>query len=203
MDARRVVPTLLVQEGRVVDPADAADLGAPADWARRLELEGADGILFVERGRRLRRGWMLDVARTLFIPFALEASFADAGEIREALEDGADRVVLGDLEALEAARFGRARVTALLKAGGSTTLEDLRTLDGAGEILLDGEGPGMAGLCAGAAHLPTPILLRCADPARAAEALASGADGIAYPAGLMPPGAFKDLLGTAGIPLRR
>ena len=64
MDAKRLVPVVHVLEGRVVDPADAADLGAPAEWARRLELEGADGLLFVERGRRrrLRQAWMVDVA---------------------------------------------------------------------------------------------------------------------------------------------
>jgi len=211
MDAKRLVPVLHVLEGRVVDPADAADLGSPADWARRLELEGADGLLFVElgRGRRLRQTWMLDVARSLFLPFALEAPFQDPAELQEALEDGADRVVLParDLDALDAARFGRARITASLEAawsgGWDAVLEDLRDLGGAGEILLKAGDRHLADLCARAAHLPTPILLVCSDPALALEALAHGADGIAYPAALMTAGAFKDALEPAGIALRR
>ena len=58
-------------------------------------------------------------------------------------------------------------------------------------------------LCARTVRLPVPILLRCADPALAAEALAHGADGIAYPADLMTPAEFKARLAGAGVPLRR
>ncbi len=211
MDAKRLIPVLHVLEGRVVDPAGAADLGDPVERACRLELEGADGVLFVElgRGRRLRRAWMPGVARSLFLPFALEAPFQDADEIREALEAGADRVVLParDLDALDAARFGRARITASLEAawsgGWDAALEDLRNLGGAGEILLKAGGRHLAELCAQAARLPTPILLDCSDPALAAEALAYGADAIAYPAALMTAGAFKDALEPTGIALRR
>jgi hypothetical protein len=211
MDCKRLIPVLHVLEGHVVDPADASDQGSPSAWARRLELEGADELLFVElgRGRRHRQAWMVDVARTLFIPFALEAPFQDAAELREALEDGAGRVVLParDLERMGAGSFTRSRIMAALTAtwapGWDPTLAELRDLAGAGDVLLDAGVHALADLCAQAAHLPTPVILVCPDPALAAEALAHGADGITYPAGLRTPGAFKDLLEPAGIPLRR
>lgn len=211
MDSKRLVPVLHVLEGRVVDPADGADRGSPAVQARLLELEGADEILFVERGRRLRQGWVVEAARTLFIPFALEATFRDAADLAGALDEGAGRVVVParDLAALEAFRVGRAKISAALEVAGSPAhgwdeaLERMRALDGAGELLLTAAGGDLAGLCARAAHLATPIILRCSDPAQAMEALVHGADGIAYPAALLTPASFKDLLEPAGIPVRR
>ena len=60
MDAKRLVPVLHVQAGRIVDPGDGGDLGPPATWARRLEMEGADELLLVEldRGGPPRRAWL-------------------------------------------------------------------------------------------------------------------------------------------------
>jgi len=200
MDAKRLVPVLHILEGRIVDPETGSDLGQASTWARRLEMEGADEILFTERGkgRRLRQGWMAEVARALFIPFALEAPFADEAEVAEALADGADKVVVPTLALARACvgRFGRTRV--------SVALEGMADLDRAeaGEILLNAGGEDLAELCARAAHLPLPVILRCADPAQAVEALAHGADGIAFPAALRTASDFKALLGPAGVPLR-
>ena len=213
MAAKRLVPVLHILEGRVVDPGDGSVLGLPSQWARRLEMEGADEVLFVERGRgrRHRQAWLNAVAGALFIPFALEAPFADATEVAEALEDGADKVVVAEPQAVEAHALGRTRITASLEAVWSETdgwSKALAALDalaqaGAGEILLSAGSQNLPELCRELAHLSTPVLLRCQDPGDAVVALAHGADGIAFPAGLRTASEFKDLLGAAEVTLRR
>jgi len=208
MVAKRVVPILQVHGGRIAG-------AAPVDGARRLELEGADEILFVEQGgdRAGRIAWLAEVARALFIPFALEAPFQDPEEMAEALAAGAGRVVVPDLDAarMDAPRFGRARVLATLDVawspaeGWDAVLARLMELGqlGLGGAVLSAGVQELDDLCARTARLPVPILLRCADPTLAAEALAHGADGIAYPADLMTAAEFKALLSGAGVPLRR
>jgi len=211
MVAKRVVPILQVRDGRIA----TADGAAPSEVARRLELEGADEILFVEQGagRALRSAWLTEVARALFIPFALEAPFQGPEELAEALAAGAGRVVVParDAALMDAPRFGRARVVAALEAvwsaagGWDEILDGLMELGqlGLGGAVLAAGATELDSLCARTVRLPVPILLRCADPALAAEALAHGADGIAYPADLMTPAEFKARLAGAGVPLRR
>lgn len=211
MAAKRVVAMLCVQDGRIVAPEGGPDLGAPAPWARRLEMEGADEVLFVERGApRPRRPWLAAVAAGLFIPFALEADFRNAEDLAGAFEDGADRVVVAarDFLNVQAEAFGRPRVAAALDVlPGENWREALAALDdlrqaGAGELFLRAGTERLAELCVQLAHLPMPVLLHCPDPALAVEALAHGADGIVYPAGLRTAAAFKTLLLPAGVPLR-
>jgi thiazole synthase ThiGH ThiG subunit len=213
MDAKRIVPLLHVLEGRVVAPDTGADLGLPSKWARRLELQGADEVLFLEqgRGRHLRQGWLTAVARSLFIPFALEAPFGDADEVAEALQDGADRVVVpaAVLASLDPDRFGRSRFAAALEVSKAEdwapALARMAELGqaGAGELLLEAGTEALAELCTQLARLPMPVLLRCADPDQAVVALAHGADGVVFPAALRTAHEFKELLVPAGVPLRR
>ena len=214
MDAKRIVPVLHILEGRVVDPEGRAERGLPAQWARRLEMEGADELLLVDlsRDRRGRQGWLEEVAGCLFLPFALEAPFADGSEVAEALASGADKAVVpaADLKRFQVETLGRSRVVAALEAawseedGWDRALMAMMNLGqaGAGEILLAAGTLNLAELCYATARLATPVVLRCVDPALAVEALAHGADGIAFPAGSRTAGEFKDLLGDAQVPLR-
>ena len=188
MPAKRVVAMLCVQDGRIVAPEDGADLGAPIQWARRLEMEGADEVLFVERGApAARRPWLAAVAGGLFIPFALEAAFKSAEALAGALEDGADRVVVAAPRAreLQAERFGRARVVASLDAVAGeawrVALEAMADVDpgrGGGDTPAGRDrGPRQA-LCRQTVRLPMPVLFQCSDPTLAVGALAHGADGV-------------------------
>ena len=128
MDAKRIVPVLRIQEGQVVD-ASGAPLGHPADWAGRLELAGADGVIFQEAagpGSAAggdRTAWVRAVAGALFIPFALEAAFAGLDELDALLAAGADQAILpvaatggGPLLTEAALRFGRCHVAAAVEA---------------------------------------------------------------------------------------
>jgi hypothetical protein len=213
MDAKRIVPVLHILEGRVVDPDSRVEEGLPAQRAKRLELEGADEVLLVDLGRdrRARQAWVTEVAKGLFIPFALEAPFEDGAEVAEALEAGADKAVVpaADLQRFQVEALGRSRIVAALTVLGSQedcsgALEAMVNLGqtGAGEILLTAGPAGLAELCYATAGLATPVLLRIADPGLAVEALAHGADGIVFPAGQRTAAAFKDLLGAAQVPLR-
>jgi imidazole glycerol phosphate synthase subunit HisF len=225
MDAKRIIPVLQVRAGRVAG-------GHPADWAGRLELEGADGILFHEtEGGADRAGWIRDVAASLSVPFVLEAPLLGRAELEEALEAGVDKVVLPARTAapdplLEGAvrAFGRSRIAVAVQARqggpaaapwrveladqpeGCDALDWMRELEqrGAGEILLRAEPEAEAGvLLQGAARLALPVLFLCSgEPAAMAEALLHGADGVAVPAAAGSPRQWKAALGTHGLTLR-
>lgn len=234
MDAKRIVPVLEVLGDQVVepgDPAGARGLGHPADWAARMEMGGADSLLFRERRQpgqapQVRAGWLQAVAAALFIPFALEAPFGGLEELEAALAAGADRVILPAavepaLLAAAAGRFGRSRVGVALTlrpAGQGWRVERARPGDGpealswmaeraelgAGEILLRLAAPGpVADLLQGAAQLPLAILVETAwAPGQVAELLHQGADGVAFPASVATPAGFKAALGGFGLTLR-
>jgi cyclase len=130
MDAKRIVPELILKDCRIVPgpgPAPDLDPARPADWACLLEQEGADGILFREfpddpgPAPGARAGWIKDVAANLGVPFALEARLGSLEELEEILAAGADKVILAGGgaggEALLAAgvqSFGRSRLGAAL-----------------------------------------------------------------------------------------
>jgi hypothetical protein len=211
MAAKRLIPMLHVLEGRVVDPVSGMDLGSPDTWAQRLEMEGADEVLFRELGQGApwRKGWLPETARCLFLPLLLEASMRDGAEAAAALREGVDLILVPatEINRFQEAEPGRSHLAAVQEAtwspsdGWTPPLEPLAQ-GGAGELVLE-PGPGpLADLCAQAAHLPAPVLIRCSDPARAAEALIHGADGIVFPAALRTSSAFKALLAAAGVALR-
>ena len=119
MDAKRIIPVLQVRDGQVA----SAEGPVPAStWARRLELEGADGILF-RVGAGSGAQWIREVAGTLSIPFTLEAPLRDWAELEEILEAGADKVVLSASVAAEdpllaavVGAFGRSHVAVAVNA---------------------------------------------------------------------------------------
>jgi len=125
MDAKRIIPVLELSGGQVLAGRGPRH---PAEWAGRLALEGADGIIFREipgrgqPGRWTRAEWIRDVAGSLFLSFALEASFGRLRDLEEALEAGADRVILdagaasSPILAAAFARFGRQRLAVAVDA---------------------------------------------------------------------------------------
>jgi imidazole glycerol phosphate synthase subunit HisF len=223
MDAKRIIPVLRVSAGQVAGP----DPGPPSAWACQLELEGADGILFQDAGPAGPRAeWIRAVAGSLSIPFVLEAPFGDFAELEEALEAGADKVILpAGLDAVEpllaaAVRtFGRSRVgvavNAVLSAdshwlaepGGRGALAWMAGLEqlGCGEILLRATPGGResAALIQEAAQLSLSVLALCPDgDALAAEALLHGADGLAVADPARSPRQWKQALAAHGLTFR-
>jgi cyclase len=102
MLARRIIPALDIQEGRVVkcvrflNPRDAGD---PVDLARLYDQEGADEIIFLDiTASHERRNIMLDVARRVaeqvFIPFTVGGGIRSVEHIREILKTGADKIFI-------------------------------------------------------------------------------------------------------------
>lgn len=102
MLARRIIPALDVQDGRVVkcirflDPRDAGD---PVDLARLYDREGADEIVFLDiTASHERRSLMVELARRVaeevFIPFTVGGGISSVAEMREMLRTGADKVFI-------------------------------------------------------------------------------------------------------------
>jgi len=221
MDAKRIIPVVRVQAGRV---AGGAFEGRPADWACRLEMEGADGILF-QADTASDLDWIREAAGSLSVPLALEAPFSRWAELEAALEAGADRVILASPAAMltaAAQTFGRCRVAVAVEAvlagsgwrvqlpfepDGRDAMDWLRELKqcGAGEILLRASPEGEAGaaLYQGAAGMALAVLcLSSGDEPAAAEALLQGADGVAFAAGGWTPRQWKTALGGRGLSIR-
>ncbi len=180
MPAKRIIPCLDVKNGRVVKGVrfqDLRDLGHPTELAARYDLEGADELVFLDisataERRSTQTAWVMDVARTLSIPFTVGGGVRSVDEIRDLLRAGADKVAI-NTAALEnpglvreaSALFGRQCVVAAVDAkrdpqlgwrvyvrggqepteiGVRAWLEELNEL-GAGEILLtsiDRDGTG-------------------------------------------------------------
>jgi len=121
MVARRIIPALDIQNGRVVkcvrflDPRDAGD---PVDLARLYDAEGADEIVFLDiTASHEKRAIMLEVARRVaeqvFIPFTVGGGIRSVEDMREILKTGADKIFINtsavqspDLIAAGADRFG-------------------------------------------------------------------------------------------------
>jgi cyclase len=227
MDAKRIIPVLQVRDGQVA----SAEGPVPAStWARRLELEGADGILF-RVGAGSGAQWIREVAGTLSIPFTLEAPLRDWAELEEILEAGADKVVLSASVAAEdpllaavVGAFGRSHVAVAVNAclaadgrwlvdpadgpEGREALAWMAELEqrGAGEILLSTapEQVSSAVLCQAAARLALSVLWLCPGAeALAAEALLHGADGLACLDLGRSPKQWKHILGVHGLPFRQ
>jgi cyclase len=100
MLARRVIPCLDVDKGRVVKGTrfvNLTDEGDPAELAERYAREGADEIVFLDiTAAHERRGTMLDVVRRTasraFVPLTVGGGVRSAEEMRDVLRAGADKV---------------------------------------------------------------------------------------------------------------
>jgi imidazole glycerol-phosphate synthase subunit HisF len=100
--ARRVVPCLDVDAGRVVKGVsfvDLVDAGDPAELAAAYDAEGADELVFLDITATVEaRATLFDaVARTaeqVFIPLTVGGGIRTAGDVRRLLRSGADKVAV-------------------------------------------------------------------------------------------------------------
>jgi imidazole glycerol-phosphate synthase subunit HisF len=100
MLAKRVIPCLDVQGGRVVKGVrfvGLRDAGDPVEQARRYDVEGADEVAFLDiSASHEGRGTLLDVvARTadaIFVPLTVGGGVRAEDDVRALLAAGADKV---------------------------------------------------------------------------------------------------------------
>ena len=100
--ARRVIPCLDVDAGRVVKGTqfvDLRDAGDPAELAARYDAEGADELVFLDiTASHEDRAILLDAVRrtadALFIPLTVGGGLRTLDDIEAMLRAGADKVSL-------------------------------------------------------------------------------------------------------------
>ncbi|MDR2150794.1 MAG: imidazole glycerol phosphate synthase subunit HisF [Spirochaetaceae bacterium] len=100
MQAKRIIPCLDVDEGRVVKGVefkDLQDVGDPIQMARRYNDEGADEISFLDIGASYKsRATLLDcvahLAAEVFIPLSVGGGIRSVQDMRDAMNAGADKV---------------------------------------------------------------------------------------------------------------
>jgi cyclase len=100
--ARRVIPCLDVDAGRVVKGTqfvDLRDAGDPAELAARYDAEGADELVFLDiTASHEDRDILLDAVRrtadALFIPLTVGGGLRTLDDIESLLRAGADKVSL-------------------------------------------------------------------------------------------------------------
>jgi cyclase len=100
MLAKRVIPCLDVQNGRVVKGINflnLRDAGDPVEQAQVYNQEGADELVFLDiTASHEGRGLMLDIARrvaeTVFIPFTVGGGIGSLADMHAIISTGADKV---------------------------------------------------------------------------------------------------------------
>ena len=100
MNTIRIIPCLDVDEGRVkkgVKFTDIRDAGDPVELAKLYNDQGADEITFLDIGATYRsRQILLDVvekvSRCVFVPLTVGGGVTTTGDMRRALNAGADKV---------------------------------------------------------------------------------------------------------------
>jgi cyclase len=100
MQAKRIIPCLDVDDGRVVKGIkfkEIQDAGDPVELARRYNDEGADELTFLDIGASYKsRATLLDlvrqVAAEVFIPLCVGGGIRTVADMREAMNAGADKV---------------------------------------------------------------------------------------------------------------
>ncbi len=121
MLAKRVIPCLDVNEGRVVKGTNflnLRDAGDPVEVAARYEQEGADELVFLDiTASHQRRDIILDVVRhtaeVVFMPLTVGGGIRTLDDIRALLSAGSDKVSINSAASREpefirqaARRFG-------------------------------------------------------------------------------------------------
>ena len=122
MLAKRIIPCLDVNEGRVVKGTNFVNLrdaGDPVEVAARYEAEGADELVFLDiTASHEGRGIILDVVRrtaeVCFMPVTVGGGIRTLDDIRALLNAGADKVSINSAAVKDpgfveraARRFGR------------------------------------------------------------------------------------------------
>jgi cyclase len=100
MQAKRIIPCLDVDDGRVVKGVKfkgIQDAGDPVELARRYNDDGADELTFLDIGASYKsRATLLDVVRRVaaevFIPLCVGGGIRTVDDMREAMNAGADKV---------------------------------------------------------------------------------------------------------------
>ena len=100
MQAKRIIPCLDVDDGRVVKGVkfrDIQDAGDPVELARRYNSDGADELTFLDIGASYKsRATLLDVVRRVaaevFIPLCVGGGIRCVDDMRLAMNAGADKV---------------------------------------------------------------------------------------------------------------
>ncbi|MBN1344133.1 MAG: imidazole glycerol phosphate synthase subunit HisF [Phycisphaerae bacterium] len=100
MLAKRVIPCLDVDEGRVVKGVkffDHVDAGDVAECAVRYDDQGADELVFYDitashQGRQIMIDVLRDAAERVFMPLTVGGGLQTLDDIREMLNAGADKV---------------------------------------------------------------------------------------------------------------
>lgn len=121
MLAKRVIPCLDVEQGRVVKGTNFVNLrdaGDPVEVAARYEREGADELVFLDiTASHQQRGIILDVVRRtaeqVFMPLTVGGGIRTLDDIRQLLQAGCDKVSINtaacqdpEFVAKAAERFG-------------------------------------------------------------------------------------------------
>lgn len=102
MLAKRVIPCLDVDKGRVVKGTqfvDLRDAGDPVELATRYDAEGADEVVFLDiTASHEERAIILEVAartaETVFIPLTVGGGVRSVEDVRALLKAGADKVAV-------------------------------------------------------------------------------------------------------------
>jgi cyclase len=100
MQAKRIIPCLDVDDGRVVKGIKfkgIQDAGDPVELARRYNGDGADELTFLDIGASYKsRATLLDVVRKVaaevFIPLCVGGGIRTIDDMRDAMNSGADKV---------------------------------------------------------------------------------------------------------------
>jgi cyclase len=100
MQAKRIIPCLDVDDGRVVKGikfTGLQDAGDPVELARRYNDEGADELTFLDIGASYKsRATLLDVvsrvAAEVFIPLCVGGGVRRVADMKDAMNAGADKV---------------------------------------------------------------------------------------------------------------
>jgi cyclase len=100
MLAKRIIPCLDVDRGRVVKGiqfVDLIDAGDPVEQARRYDREGADELIFLDitassESRELVQDFARRVADSIFIPFTVGGGIRTVEDMRAMLAAGADKI---------------------------------------------------------------------------------------------------------------
>jgi phosphoribosylformimino-5-aminoimidazole carboxamide ribonucleotide (ProFAR) isomerase len=100
MLAKRIIPCLDVEKGRVVKGTkflDLVDAGDPVAVAARYEAEGADELVFLDitashEGRTIMLDVVRRVAETIFMPFTVGGGIRTLADACELVQAGAEKV---------------------------------------------------------------------------------------------------------------
>jgi len=129
MFARRIIPCLDVNRGRVVKGVqfvNLRDAGDPVDCARAYDKEQADELVFLDiTASHENRAIVLDmvkrVAASVYIPFTVGGGIRTLEDIRQLLKAGCDKVSLNTIAVQNpnvvsraSARFGKQCIVAAM-----------------------------------------------------------------------------------------